>query len=134
MYRRPRRRRNFLRFIRLRRQASRQRSPRLVSIQGTCLSNKSLLEKSLYLNAVAVGGSFIRNGTLLVGPFDDVVSWDGGAILQSPAAGQGASQTHGSRCRGSMERCVAGVFWEVVGWGEGVVWLGGGVLCGAGLD
>jgi len=64
----------------------------LVSIQARYLQDEALAQKNLYVKAVAIGGRFIRNSTLIVGSLDGVVSWNGKAILEPSVSGPGSSR------------------------------------------
>jgi len=59
---------------------------RLVSIQARYLPDQGLSQKNLYVKALAVGGPFMRNSTLVIGSLGDAVLWDGTAVLEPPAS------------------------------------------------
>ena len=56
----------------------------LVSIQARYLPDESLSVENLYVSALAIGGPFMRNSTLIVGSLTDGVTSDGRAILEPP--------------------------------------------------
>lgn len=64
---------------------------RFVSIQARYLPDATLSEKNSYVKAIAVGGPFIRNATLIVGAYDAAVTWNGQAILEPQVLGRRAS-------------------------------------------
>jgi len=57
-----------------------------VHIQALYLPDDALPDKNLYVRAVAVGGPFLGNRTLLVGSLGSTVTWEGHAILETPTA------------------------------------------------
>jgi len=54
-----------------------------VSIQARYLPDDEAREESLYVRAIAVGGPFLHGNTLIVGPLNAAVMWNGMAILAS---------------------------------------------------
>jgi hypothetical protein len=55
-----------------------------VRIQAHYMPDETLAAKNLFVSAVAVGGPFLRNKTVIIGALDGAVTYDGREILPSP--------------------------------------------------
>lgn len=54
-----------------------------VSIQGRFLPGTENPERAVFLKAIAIGGSFLGGGVLVVGPLEDNITFNGNPILES---------------------------------------------------
>jgi hypothetical protein len=55
-----------------------------VRIQAHYMPDETLAAKNLFVSAVAVGGPFLRNKTVIIGALGGAVTYDGRVILPSP--------------------------------------------------
>lgn len=54
-----------------------------VSIQARYLGSDELPDSTLFVRAIAVGGEFLANHTMVIGSLEDQILWDGRPILQN---------------------------------------------------